>query len=168
MLEIVIAQFKFSYYERITMSIFGKILGGVFGKKKKAEAPQTEAPAAPEVAVEEVTAEPAVAEPAPVAEVEPVVVASPVEEVAEEPVDVNAVLSAKADAHAEDLDWKVSIVDLLKLLDIDSSYGARKELAAELGIDGYEGSAEQNLKLNKLVLAKLAENGGIVPAELLD
>ena len=148
------------------MSIFGKILGGVFGKKKKEQAPeQVEQEVAAEP-VAEVTAEPAVAEPAAEVTVEPVVSAAPAFE--EEPVDVSAILSAKANAHAEDLDWKTSVVDLLKLLDIDSSYGARKELAAELGINGYEGSAAQNLQLNKLVLRKLAENGGIVPAELID
>ncbi len=83
-------------------------------------------------------------------------------------VDVVAILEEKAANNPEDLDWKVSIVDLLKLLDLDSSYAHRKELAAEMGIEGYQGTAEQNITLHKIVLAKLAENGGNIPAELLD
>jgi len=82
-------------------------------------------------------------------------------------VDVVAILDGKAAANAEDLDWKVSIVDLMKLLDLDSSYAHRKELAAEVGIEGYEGTAEQNIALHKAVLAKLAANGGNIPADLL-
>ena len=65
------------------------------------------------------------------------------------------------------LNWKTSIVDLLKLLDIDSSYAHRKELAEEVGIEGYEGTAEQNILLHKTVLKKLAQNGGNIPSELL-
>jgi len=83
-------------------------------------------------------------------------------------VDVVAVLEEKAAANPEDLDWKSSIVDLLKLLDIDSSYAHRKELAGEMGIEGYHGTAEQNIELHKAVLAKLKDNGGNIPAELLD
>jgi len=83
-------------------------------------------------------------------------------------VDVVAKLDEMAANNAEDLDWKVSIVDLLKLLGMDSSYGHRKELAAEMGIEGYEGSAEQNIVLHKIVLQKLADNGGNIPADLLD
>ena len=82
-------------------------------------------------------------------------------------VDVVAKLDDMAANNAEDLDWKVSIVDLLKLLGMDSSYGHRKELAAEMGIDGYEGSADQNIELHKIVLQKLADNGGNIPADLL-
>ena len=83
-------------------------------------------------------------------------------------VDVVAVLEEKAAANPEDLDWKVSIVDLLKLLDIDSSYAHRKELAGEMGIEDYHGTAEQNIELHKAVLAKLKDNGGNIPAELID
>ncbi len=83
-------------------------------------------------------------------------------------VDVAAKLDDLAANNPEDLDWKVSIVDLLKLLGLDSSYGHRKELAAEMGIEGYEGTAEQNIALHKAVLVKLADNGGNIPADLLD
>jgi hypothetical protein len=70
----------------------------------------------------------------------------------------------------KDLNWKVSIVDLLKLLDIDSSYEARKELATELGCppELMDDSAKMNVWLHKTVLRKIAENGGNVPKELLD
>ena len=85
-------------------------------------------------------------------------------------VDVVAQLEKKAAANAQKLNWRTSIVDLLKLLDIDSSLTARKELATELGCPPglMEDSAQMNMWLHKTVLAKLAANGGNVPAELLD
>jgi hypothetical protein len=82
-------------------------------------------------------------------------------------VDVVAKLEALS-AQNPGLNWKTSIVDLLKLLGIESSYAHRKELAAEMGIAGYEGTAEQNIALHKAVLKKIAENGGNIPQELLD
>ncbi len=85
-------------------------------------------------------------------------------------VDVVAQLEQRAAANPQKLNWKVSIVDLLKLLDIDSSFGARKELAVELGCpaDLMGDSAKMNVWLHKTVLARIAENGGNVPKELLD
>ena len=85
-------------------------------------------------------------------------------------VDVVAKLEGLAATHAEKLNWKVSIVDLLKLLGLDSSLGARKELAAELGCPAEKmgDSAQMNMWLHKTVLQKLADNGGNVPADLLD
>ena len=84
-------------------------------------------------------------------------------------VDVVAKLEALAKANPEKLNWKVSIVDLLKLLGLDSSLAARKELAAELGCpaDNMGDSAKMNMWLHKTVLQKLADNGGNIPAELL-
>jgi len=84
-------------------------------------------------------------------------------------VDVTAVLEQKAAANSQTLNWRTSIVDLLKLLDIDSSLQARKELATELGCpaDLMADSAKMNMWLHKAVLQKLAANGGKVPAELL-
>lgn len=64
------------------------------------------------------------------------------------------------------LNWKTSIVDLMKLLGLDSAYAHRKELAEEMGIEGYEGTAEQNIVLHKAVLEKIAKNGGNIPQEL--
>jgi len=85
-------------------------------------------------------------------------------------VDVVAQLEQKAAANAQKLNWRTSIVDLLKLLDIDSSLTARKELATELGCpaDKMGDSAQMNIWLHKAVLARIAANGGNVPADLLD
>ena len=84
-------------------------------------------------------------------------------------VDVNAVLSELAAKSSEKLDWRTSIVDLLKLVGMDSSLAARKELAAELQYPGDQSdSAKMNVWLHKRVLIKLSENGGKVPQELLD
>jgi hypothetical protein len=85
-------------------------------------------------------------------------------------VDVVAQLEKRAAANPQKLNWRTSIVDLLKLLDIDSSLGARKELAKELGCpaDLMGDSAKMNMWLHKTVLARIAANGGNVPKELLD
>jgi len=109
-----------------------------------------------------------VAEAAP-AGVEVVAAPAPVAPVAISAVDVVAKLEGMAAAHAEKLNWKTSIVDLLKLLGLDSSLAVRKELAAELGCpaDKMGDSAQMNMWLHKTVLQKLAANGGNIPAELL-
>ena len=85
-------------------------------------------------------------------------------------VDVVSKLEGLAASSAEKLNWKVSIVDLLKLLGLDSSLTARKELAAELGCPAQAmgDSAQMNTWLNKTVLQKLAQNGGNIPQELLN
>ena len=85
-------------------------------------------------------------------------------------VDVVAQLEQKAAANPQKLNWRISIVDLLKLLDIDSSLGARKELATELGCPAnlMGDSAQMNIWLHKTVLARIAANGGNVPKDLLD
>lgn len=87
-----------------------------------------------------------------------------------EMVDVVAKLDGLAKSNPQKLDWKVSIVDLLKLLDIDSSFENRKALATELGAtaDTMEDSARMNIWLHKEVLKRIAENGGNVPLNLLD
>lgn len=84
-------------------------------------------------------------------------------------VDVVAQLEALAKANPEKLNWKVSIVDLMKLLGLESSLAARKELAAELGCPAEKmgDSAQMNMWLHKTVLQKLAANGGNIPADLL-
>ncbi len=132
------------------MSFFGKILEKLgFGGAKAAPAPKPTPTATP--------AKPA----APAAPPPPVAI--PV-------VDVVAQLEKLAAANPQKLNWRTSIVDLLKLLDIDSSFGARKELATELGCpaDLMHDSAKMNMWLHKTVLQKIAENGGNVPKELLD
>lgn len=85
-----------------------------------------------------------------------------------EPVDVVAKLESLSTASAEKLNWKTSIVDLLKLLGLDSSLNSRKELATELGCPAEKmaDSAQMNMWLHKQVLKKLAENGGNIPPEL--
>jgi len=136
------------------MSIFGTILSKLgFGPKPAAAAPPSAAPApvAPVALAPDVVPPPAA--PTPIAV-----------------VDVVAALEQLAAGHAEKLNWKQSIVDLLKLLGIDSSLSARKELATELGCPAAKmgDSAQMNVWLHKTVLAKIAENGGNVPEELLD
>ena len=86
-----------------------------------------------------------------------------------EPVDVEAILEAAVKAKGIKLNWRVSIVDLMKALDLDSSLAARKELAAELNYTGTDadGSAEKNIWLHKALMKTLAENGGKIPKELL-
>ncbi len=85
------------------------------------------------------------------------------------PVDVEKVLTDLAAKKGGGGNWRTSIVDLLKMLELDSSLSARKELAEELKVNaGPHGSAEQNIALQKAVWAKLAENGGKVPASLKD
>jgi hypothetical protein len=84
------------------------------------------------------------------------------------PVDVAAILDGMAAANHEKLDWRHSIVDLMKLLGMDSSLSERKELAADLHYTGdTSDSAKMNVWLHKEVMRKLAENGGKVPADLL-
>ncbi len=138
------------------MSIFGNILGKIFhhGAAKPAGAAPTPAPAP--TTTQAAPQQPAPA-PAPVPEASP----------APQSVDVGAVLSEMASMKNGGGNYQSSIVDLLKLLDLDSSLAARKELANELGVHAAEdGSAEQNIALHKAVMAKLAENGGIVPDSL--
>ncbi len=130
------------------MGIFGSIMDKIF-HHKPAAAPQA-APAAPAPAAAPAAApaQPAPAAPAP------------------QNVDVGAVLTEMASLKGGGGNYQTSIVDLLKLLDLDSSLSARKELAEELGVSGEDGSAEKNIALHKAVMAKLAENGGVVPDSL--
>jgi hypothetical protein len=136
------------------MSFFGKILEKL--GLKKAEAAPVPPPAS------KPTMPPPVAAPAPPPPPPP---PKPIDV-----VDVVAQLEKLAAANPQKLNWKVSIVDLLKLLDIDSSFGARKELATELGCpaDLMGDSAKMNMWLHKTVLKKIADNGGNIPKELLD
>ena len=83
-----------------------------------------------------------------------------------EEVDVEKRLDAMPGA--DNLNWRTSIVDLMKLVGLDASYEERKELANELGDKDYSGKAEENIWLHKQVMNKLAENGGRVPASLRD
>jgi dihydroorotase-like cyclic amidohydrolase len=123
------------------MSIFGKIMNAIFGSSE-AKAESGAAAAAGGGAA----------------------TAAPMSQ-----VDVEKVVSEMASKKKEKLDWRKSIVDLMKVLDLDSSLGARKELAKELGYTGdMNDSAKMNIWLHKQVMNKLAANGGKVPADLRD
>jgi 3-oxoacyl-ACP reductase-like protein len=110
------------------------------------------------------------AAPAPTSAAAPAAPAAPPAPVAVPLVDVVAQLEQRAKANPQKLNWRTSIVDLLKLLEIDSSLAARKELATELGCPAtlMGDSAQMNMWLHKTVLARIAANGGNVPKELLD
>ncbi|MES2437960.1 MAG: DUF3597 domain-containing protein [Verrucomicrobiota bacterium] len=144
------------------MGLFSGIMNKIFGHaeaKKPVAAAAAPAPA-PLTLASEATASAAV--PAPTAEVTP----PPAPPVV---VNVTAVLDELAAKNGEKLDWRRSIVDLMKLVGIDSSLSARKELAHELDYPGDTGdSAKMNVWLHRAVIKKLAENGGEVPADLLD
>jgi hypothetical protein len=125
------------------MSIFGSIMSAIFHSTAASGA----APAA---------------QSAPTATTAGTAAVKPVAE-----VDVEAVLTGLAAKNPEKLDWRRSIVDLMKLLDLDSGLGARKQLAQELHYSGdTNDSASMNIWLHKQVMLKLAENGGKVPDSL--
>jgi Domain of unknown function (DUF3597) len=121
------------------MSIFGKIMGAIFGTKAEAAPGGTAAGSAPGGSA----AAPAAT------------------------VDVAPILDAAVKAKGEKLEWRTSIVDLMKALNIDSSFSARKELAKELGYTGDSNdSASMNIWLHKQVMTKFAANGGKLPSEI--
>jgi hypothetical protein len=127
------------------MSIFSKLRDKIFGKK-------------PEVA-------PIPPKPIDIQIVDTVQVPPPPTPL----VDVEAVLAEMAKANPQKLNWRTSIVDLMKLLGMESSLAERRELADELGFTGdKKDTATMNMWLHKQVMRKFAENGGTVPADLLD
>ena len=126
------------------MSIFGKIMGAIFGTHAEAATP-VPAPAGGGAPASGSGVAPA------------------------DSVDVAAILDKAVAAKKEKLEWRTSIVDLMKLLDLDPSLENRKELATELGYQGDKnGSAEMNIWLQKQVMRALEQNGGKVPASLKD
>ena len=153
------------------MSIFGKIkdaifgqhgpLGGQFSGHKDQPAPAAANPQAGAAA----PAKPAMPQ---MGQAQPAPAAQPA--AAAQPVDVEAVLTQLAHSKGDPkLNWRSSIVDLMKLLDIDSSLSNREALATELGYGGAkDGSAEMNIWLQKAVMRELEKNGGKVPADLKD
>ena len=130
------------------MTIFSSIKDAIFGKKAVASTP-----AAPAVAPTEIVA----------------AAPQPVESQQISEVDIIANLEAIDASDGRNLNWRTSIVDLMKMLGMESSLQERKDLAMELGYTGtLEGSAEMNIWLHKAVMRELAKNGGKVPANLLD
>jgi hypothetical protein len=129
------------------MSIFGKIMSAIFGSKAEA-APASGGAAAGAAPAAGGSSSASAAAPA-------------------QSVDVAPILDKAVKAKGEKLEWRTSIVDLMKALDIDSSLSARKELAHELGYTGdTNDSATMNIWLHKQVMAKLAANGGKLPPEI--
>ncbi|MEO7635122.1 MAG: DUF3597 family protein [Sphingomicrobium sp.] len=126
------------------MSLFGSILNKILGRKNPEPAPAGAGGTAADGTLTQQSA------PAPT-----------------QSVDVGAVLAEMAAGKDGGGNYKSSIVDLLKLLDLDSSLSARKELGEELGVNaGEDGSSEQNIALHKAVMDKLEANGGVVPDDL--
>lgn len=129
------------------MSILGNILGGIFKKKSAPATPAAPAPAAP-------SATPAAA---PAAQPAPTI----------ENVDVAGILDFMNDQRDQKLNWRTSIVDLMKLLGFESSLAERKQLADELGYTGDKSdSAAMNIWLHKQVIQKIRDNGGQIPSDL--
>jgi hypothetical protein len=132
------------------MSIFDSIKNAIFGKAEAAEAPAG-------------TAAPSSTTPSAPASTQ----ASAPSATPSSPVDVAAIMEQAVKAKGQKLNWRTSIVDMMKALDLDSSFSARKELAKELGYTGDTGdSATMNVWLHKALMKKLAENGGKVPTDL--
>ncbi|MBZ9677880.1 DUF3597 domain-containing protein [Mesorhizobium sp. ES1-1] len=145
------------------MSVFDKIKDAIFGKAEAAEAPGSATPTAPAP-----SAPPAAPSSTAGAAPKPTVSAPPSQS-ATSAVDVSAVMDAAVKASGERLNWRTSIVDMMKALNLDSSLANRKELAKELQYTGdTSDSAKMNVWLHKALLQKLAANGGKVPADLTD
>jgi Domain of unknown function (DUF3597) len=136
------------------MSIFGDIMSAIFGRS---------ASAAPAGSAPQVQPPPTGLAP----QVQPAPISAAAKPATQTTVDVAAVLDGLAKQKKQKLKWRTSIVDLMKLLDLDSSAAARKRLAEELHYQGdMKHSAKMNVWLHKQVMIKLAENGGKVPEDL--
>ncbi|MGB8290653.1 DUF3597 domain-containing protein [Rhizobium ruizarguesonis] len=142
------------------MGIFDKIKHAIFGEAKAAE---PVAAGAPKI-------EPAQAPASPSAAPSPTPAASPAQsKPATATIDIVPILDAAVKKNGQKLDWRHSIVDLMKAVGMDASLTERKELAAELGYAGdTNDSAKMNMWLHKALMKRLSENGGKVPADLLD
>lgn len=140
------------------MSVFGNLIGKIVGhyaRVNEAKVNETRAANAPAAGVQE--------------EANAAAAAAKVAGAAGGQVDVQAELAQMASESSQKLDWQNSIVDLMKLVGMDSSLSERKALAQELGYTGStDDSATMNIWLHKEVMSKMAENGGKVPANMLD
>lgn len=141
------------------MSIFGKIMGAIFGNSAAAQS------SAPGAGAGQTAPATGGGSSPPLAPASSGPTASAVGQQAA--VDVGAIVEKAVASKGEKLEWKTSIVDLMKALDIDSSFTARKQLAKELGYAGDSNdSASMNIWLHKQVMAKLADNGGKLPPDI--
>jgi hypothetical protein len=153
------------------MGMLTSLISKIFGHANVASSAPSATPAAGNTTIQSATA-PSATTPAasPVSPATPAPAATPPEPVAApaQTVDVTGTLDNLAAKNPDKLDWKRSIVDLLKLVDMDSSLSARKKLASELHYTGDENdSATMNVWLHKQVLRELSEHGGKIPPELL-
>ena len=146
------------------MSVFGSIVSAIFGSKHATGVtpPATPSSTAPTSTGTSASSPSSASVTAPSGAPGPTAAANPISR-----ADVEAILQKLAADVREDLDWRKSIVDLMKLLKLDSGLGARKQLAQELDYPStLNGSAEMNIWLHKQVMTKLAESGGKVPDSL--
>jgi hypothetical protein len=152
------------------MGIFDKIKNAIWGEAQAAQpapASKVDPAPSPQASTSGAAAAP-VSNPSPTAP-SGTATTSSVAGASSKPVDVAPILDAAVKKNGQNLDWRRSIVDLMKALDLDSSLAARKELAEELKYTGdTNDSATMNMWLHKALMKKLAENGGKVPAELTD
>ena len=136
------------------MSVFGSIVSAIFGSKHAADVTAAAGPSSAPASAAGASASPGTAAGS--------AAATPISR-----ADVETILQKLAAEQRENLDWRRSIVDLMKLLKLDSGLGPRKQLAQELGYTGtLDGSGEMNVWLHKQVMTKLAESGGKVPDSL--
>lgn len=139
------------------MGIFDKIKNAIFGEAVAASVTPSAIPAPSSTAAAPGAAPAATPQPAPT----PAAAAAP--------IDIVPLLDAAVKKSGQKLDWRHSIVDLMKAVGMDASLAERRELAAELGFKGDpHDTATMNMFLHKALMKRLAENGGKVPAELLD
>lgn len=143
------------------MSILSNIFSKIFGRDKPTQdIPVGRVIVPPKTSAAPPAPTPATPAPAPAAAPNPAAISE---------VDVEAVLNSLAQKNPQKLNWRTSIVDLMKLLGMESTLAERKELASELGYTGdTSDSAKMNIWLHSQVMKKLAANGGKVPADLLD
>jgi 3-oxoacyl-ACP reductase-like protein len=166
--SVLLAGVKGNDRQEENMSVFGSIVSAIFGSKHAAGVTPAATPSSS--APSSTGATPASSAPPSPSAGATASSATPAAAAAAKPIsraDVEAILHKVAADVREDLDWKRSIVDLMKLLKLDSGLGARKQLAQELGYAGaLDGSADMNIWLHKQVMTKLAESGGKIPDSL--
>jgi len=147
------------------MSLFGSIVDKLFHHAKAAQPAAASPQAVPQPSASAGSSSASV--PASSSQMAPTPATSPAASQKLQNVDVEAVLTELASKKGGGGNWRTSVVDLLKMLDLDSSLSARKQLASELNVHaGADGTAEQNIALQKAVMSKIAENGGKVPDSL--
>ena len=150
------------------MSVFGTIMSKIFGQREGSATPAVSQALAGSTPGQASTVSSSAAASTPASGANAQTAAPSASGAAQSPVDVEAILDKLASERGEKLNWRQSIVDLMKLLSLDSSLANRKQLAQELHYTGdTNDSASMNIWLHKQVMRKLAENGGKVPQDLM-